>query len=113
MILFKIGKSPVYLTFVALLVVVILVIGFKAKFHKGKGTHFQGGAVSGHAAVAFCVATIVSFLSHHILVTTLSYFLALLVGESRIEGKIHSITEVVFGAILGTIIGVLIFQLLG
>ena len=113
LILFKIGKSPVYLTFVALLVVVILVIGFKAKFYKGKGTHFQGGAVSGHAAVAFCVATIVSFLSHHILVTTLSYFLALLVGESRIEGKIHSITEVVFGAVLGSIIGVLIFQLLG
>lgn len=113
LLLLKIGRSPIYLIFVALLVVILLVIGLKAKFHKGKGTHFQGGAVSGHAAISFCIATVIAFLARHVLVTTLTFLLAVLVGESRIEGKIHSLSEVVFGAIIGTLVGVLIFKLLG
>ncbi len=106
----KIRRSPIHLTFVAIFIVVFLVIGFKAKFHKGRGTHFQGGAVSGHAAISFCIATIITFIANNMLVTTLSFLLAVLVAESRIEGKIHSISEAVFGSILGILIGVLVFQ---
>lgn len=47
------------------------------------------------------------------LVSTLSYFMAFLVGESRIEGKIHSLMEVVLGALLGIIVGILVFQIIG
>ena len=85
----------------------------KAKFYKGRGTHFQGGTVSGHAAISFCIATIIAFLAHNMLVTTLVYSLAILVGESRIEGKIHTLTEVLLGAIVGTIVGILVFQIIG
>ena len=46
------------------------------------------------------------------LVSTLST-LWLLVGESRIEGKIHSLMEVVLGALLGIIVGILVFQIIG
>lgn len=113
LLIFKIRRSPIHLTFVALLLVTLLVIGFKAKFYKGRGTHFQGGAVSGHAAISFCMATIIAFLAGHMLVTTLSFLLAILVAESRIEGKIHSISEVFFGAILGTLVGILVFQIIG
>lgn len=113
LLLFKIRRSPIHLTFVALLVVILITIGLKAKFFKGRGTHFQGGAVSGHAAVAFCVATIVAFLAQNMLVTTMTYGLALLVGESRIEGKIHSFIEVVLGSILGLLVGILVFQIIG
>lgn len=112
-VLFKIKSNEIHLTFVALLLVTLLTIGFKARFYKGRGTHFQGGTVSGHSAISFCVATIISFLANHILVTTLSFGLALLVGESRIEGKIHSLLEVVYGAILGTLVGILVFQIIG
>lgn len=112
-VLFKIKSNEIHLTFVALLLVTLLTIGFKAKFYKGRGTHFQGGTVSGHSAISFCVATIISFLANHILVTTLSFGLALLVGESRIEGKIHTLLEVVYGAILGTLVGILVFQIIG
>lgn len=112
-VLFKIKSNEIHLTFVALLLVTLLTIGFKAKFYKGRGTHFQGGTVSGHSAISFCVATIISFLANHILVTTLAYGLALLVGESRIEGRIHSLLEVVYGAILGTLVGILVFQIIG
>lgn len=113
LLLFKIRNSPIHLTFVALLVVVLLVIGLKAKFFRGRGTHFQGGAVSGHSAIAFCTATITSFLATHTLVSTLTFLLAILVAESRIEGKIHSPLEVLLGALLGTIVGVLVFQIIG
>lgn len=113
LIFVKIRRSPIHLTFVALLLVVLLTIGLKSKFYKGKGTHFQGGTVSGHAAVSFAIATIVAFLAHEVLVTTLTFVLAFLVAESRVEGKIHSVLEVVLGASLGIIVGVLVFQIIG
>ena len=113
LVLFKIKSSEVHLTFVAIILVTLLTIGFKAKYYKGKGTHFQGGTVSGHSALSFCIATIISFLANHILITTLAYGLAVLVAESRIEGKIHSILEVVYGGILGTLIGIFVFQIIG
>ncbi|MBU5438255.1 diacylglycerol kinase [Tissierella sp. MSJ-40] len=113
LILYKIKNSSIHLTFVALILVVLLTIGFKAKFYRGRGTHFQGGAVSGHAAISFCIATIIAFLGKNMLVSTLSYLLAILVGESRIEGRIHSLLEVISGAALGIIIGVLVFQIIG
>lgn len=112
-ILFKIKRSPIHLTFVALLVVILVTVGLKAKFYRGKGTHFQGGVVSGHAAVSFCIATIIAFLAENTLVTALTYGLAVLVGESRIEGRIHTFFEVLLGAILGIIVGILVFQIIG
>lgn len=112
-ILFKIKRSPIHLTFVALLVVILVTVGLKAKFYRGRGTHFQGGVVSGHAAVSFCIATIIAFLAENALVTTLTYGLAVLVGESRIEGRIHTFFEVLLGAILGIIVGILVFQIIG
>ncbi len=112
-VLFKIKRSPIHLTFLALLLVVLLTIGIKARYYKGRGTHFQGGIVSGHAALAFCVATIITFLVENILVITLAFGLALLVAESRVEGKIHTFIEVVLGAALGIIIAILAFQIMG
>lgn len=113
LLLFKMKKSSIHLTFVALMIVVLLTIGLKAKFFKGRGTHFQGGTVSGHAAVSFCIATIVGFIAENMIVTTMAFGLAILVGESRIEGKIHSFLEVLLGGILGILVGVLVFQVIG
>ncbi|MFA5575745.1 MAG: diacylglycerol kinase [Tissierellaceae bacterium] len=112
-ILFKIRNSPTHLTFVALLIVTILTVGLKARFYKGRGSHFQGGIVSGHAAIAFCIATIIAFMTENMLITSLTFSLAILVGESRIEGKIHSFIEVLIGSILGILIGTLVFQIIG
>ena len=88
-------------------------MGLKSKFYKGHGTHFQGGVVSGHSAVAFCIATIVSILSENLLIITLVFGLAFLVAESRVEGKIHSAMETIIGGILGILVGILIFQIIG
>ncbi|MDY0234627.1 MAG: diacylglycerol kinase [Gudongella sp.] len=113
LIILKIKNSEIHLTFVALLLVVLLIIGFKSKFYKGHGTHFQGGIVSGHSAVAFCIATIISVISESLLIITLSFGLALLVAESRVEGKIHSLLEVVLGGVLGILVGIFIFKVIG
>ncbi|NLY46196.1 MAG: phosphatase PAP2 family protein [Tissierella sp.] len=112
-LLFKIKRSPIHLTFISLLLVILLTIGLKAKYYRGRGTHFQGGTVSGHSAIAFCIASIIAFLVENILVITLAFGLALLVAESRVEGKIHTFIEVVLGAVLGIIIAILAFQIIG
>ena len=110
-VIIKISKSPIHLTFVALILVIILTVLIKTVYSDRGGTPFQGGIVSGHASISFCIATIIAFLSQNILVVLLAYGLAILVGESRIEGEIHSLREVIFGSVLGIIVGILIFQL--
>lgn len=111
MLINKIKNSPVHLTFISLLLIIILVIYIKTKSYTG--TPFLGGIVSGHAAIGFTIATSITFLTQDALVTTLSYLTALLVAESRVELKIHSIKEVILGAILGTLITILVFQIIG
>lgn len=112
-LLYNIKSSDFHLTTVAIILVVLLTIGLKTKMYKGWGTHFQGGAVSGHSALAFCLATIISFLVKEVLIITLAFILALLVAESRVEGNIHSPIEVTLGGILGILVGILVFQIIG
>jgi diacylglycerol kinase (ATP) len=42
----------------------------------------------------------------------MAFGLAFLVAESRVEGEIHSTRETVFGAIIGILVGIIIFQLI-
>lgn len=107
-VLETVRQSDVHVTFIVLMVVVFATIAAKA--HVGRGTPMSGGMPSGHAAVAFATATAITFISNHILVASLSFLLALLVSQSRVEGKIHSLFEVMAGALLGTIITVILFQ---
>ncbi len=102
-------QSDIHITFIALMVVLFATIGAKA--YVGRGTSLSGGMPSGHAALAFATATAITFVSNHILVASLAFLLALLVSQSRVEGKIHSFLEVAAGALMGVIITVLLFQL--
>lgn len=111
LLIHKIKNSSVHLTFIALAIVIFLTVGIKTI--KKSGTPFQGGIVSGHSATAFCAATIISFIGENVLISTLAFFMAFLVAESRIEGKIHSVFEVIMGSALGFIIATLVFQLIG
>lgn len=110
-LLFKIKNSPIHLTFISIFLVIIITVVIKTIAQTG--TPFKGGIVSGHSAIGFLIATIISFLAGNVLITTLAYFMAILLGESRVEGKIHSTFEVITGAILGTLIGILVFQIIG
>ncbi len=112
-LILKIMNSPTHMTIIAIMLVMIATVGLKFLFYdKRGGTHFQGGAVSGHSALGFCAATIISTLASSTLVTVLAYLMAALIAESRVEGEIHTIGEVVAGAALGFLVGILIFQII-
>ena len=59
------------------------------------------------------MATIILFNANSALVITLGFILAMLVAESRIEGKIHKPMDTIYGAMLGIIIGIFIFLIFG
>lgn len=109
-VLIRVKQCPAHVTFISLLLVILTVVAIKA--FTGEGTPFKGGMPSGHSAVAFSIVTAVAFISEDIFVITLTFVLALLVMQSRIEAKIHSTFETIIGGILGIIITVLIFQLM-
>jgi diacylglycerol kinase (ATP) len=101
-------------TMVAILVVSIVVIMIKSL--SGKGTPLHGGTPSGHAAVAFSIATAVSLNTGNPLISLLSIALAVMVSHSRLLMRIHSMREVVLGSLVGagiTIIVLLAFKNLG
>ena len=108
-ILVKVRQTPLHIAFINLIIIVLLVFLIKAKYNSGTPLH--GGVVSGHAAIAFAITTIICFLTKNPIITTLSLFMSLLVAQSRVEGKIHSLLQVVVGAMVGVGITVFIFSL--
>ncbi len=97
---------------VALIVLAVVAIGtIFAKAAVGRGSPLQGGAVSGHAALAFAVATMLAFFYQKPLAALLAYFIALLVAQSRVEARIHRPFEVLWGAVLGTLVALAIYVL--
>ncbi|MDD2581744.1 MAG: diacylglycerol kinase [Desulfuromonadaceae bacterium] len=96
-------------TVIAILIVVIAVIIVKSA--TGTGTPLRGGIPSGHAAVAFSIATAVSLNTRDPLISVLSLLLAVMVSHSRLLIKIHSLREVVIGACIGSGITLLVLQL--
>jgi diacylglycerol kinase (ATP) len=104
----KVKSMPIHITFISLIIVIFIVIGIKAQFNEG--TALKGGMPSGHAAISFSIFIAVVFLSQDILIITLTFILAVLVVQSRIEAEIHSIKQVLAGALLGGLITLLIFQ---
>ncbi len=114
LLVFKLRASDPHLAFVAVFLVIVIVVAGKLFWmRKSGGSFFQGGAVSGHTALAFCMATIISLIVVKGLVTGLAFFTAFLVAQSRVEGKIHKVSEVVLGAIVGTLVAFIIYRLVG
>lgn len=105
----RVFASTSHLTFIAVSLVLIFVVLLKSIFFKKHTTHLQGGTVSGHSALAFCLATIAAILARNFEVSLLSFFLAILVGESRIESRIHTFREVILGAALGIFVALALF----
>ncbi|HKK00758.1 MAG TPA: diacylglycerol kinase [Desulfuromonadales bacterium] len=95
------------LAVISVLVVAMVVVMLKALL--GRGTPLHGGMPSGHAAVAFSIATAIAFSQGGILVTLLATALAVMVSHSRLVLRIHTLREVVAGAALGMVITLMLF----
>jgi diacylglycerol kinase (ATP) len=101
-------------TIVSVLVVTIVVIMVKSLTRTGSPLH--GGIPSGHAAVAFSVATAVSLNTRDPLTSLLCFALAAMVSHSRLLMRIHTVREVIIGSLIGagiTIIVTLVFKSIG
>lgn len=108
--LYRIFNRPSHLIFLVISIVTVSVLLLKSLFFKKDTSHLQGGTVSGHAAISFALATVAAILANNFEVTLIIYAIALLVAEARVEAKIHTIREVVLGAILGILVAALLFM---
>ncbi len=105
----QIKTVPVHVAVISLMVVVIMVIMLKTL--NQKGTYLRGGMPSGHSAIAFSLFTSITLLSENALVSSLSFLMGLMVLHSRVEAGIHTLVEIIMGAMLGMISTIVIFQL--
>ncbi len=107
--------TPVLLAACALLLTTVIVLVIKAA--TGHAALLRGGLPSGHAAAAFAGWTAITIVAdpyaHSGLVSMLAFLMALLVAQSRVEAGIHSALEVIAGAVIGTCVTVIIFQIWG
>lgn len=102
--------GPEYLTGLALAGTTLAVVLGKTAL--GEGQPLRGGMPSGHAAAAFSLATAGAFISRDALVALIGLGLALLVAQSRLLCRVHTLREVIAGACLGSLATLLIFQVL-
>jgi diacylglycerol kinase (ATP) len=80
-----------------------------------RGTAFRGGWPSAHAALAFGSWVAVTFVAagttFALPISAITLFLALLVAQSRMQAKIHSLAEVAAGAALGIAVTAVLFRI--
>lgn len=106
----NIKTTYVNTSIIALILVVVIVVGLKAFFRKGRP--LRGGMPSGHSAVAFSVWAAVFFMASNTYVIWITFFLAMLVAQTRVKSGIHTFKEVLVGAIIGGGITFVIFLLI-
>ncbi len=100
--------AAVHVVLTGMLLLLILIVVWKVLGEKG--TLLQGGVVSGHSAIAFFLATTILFFANNVFVAILALLLALLVAQSRVEAHIHTVQEVLIGAVLGLLLTALIYR---
>ena len=104
-----IKESEPHTIFILLVIVSIATIIAKAIF--GEGTPLKGGMPSGHSALAFSIATAISFITEEPICMMLSFLMAFITAQSRVDAEVHSLFEVIVGAIFGMLITILIFTI--
>ena len=106
-------EGPAELTLVALVLTTVIVIAAKA--YTGRGRPLRGGLPSGHAAVAFAGWMAATYIlgdsTHWFLISSITFIMALLVAQTRVESGIHSFVEVLSGGVLGALVTLVLFQL--
>lgn len=107
--LINVRTAPWHITFIALILVFGSSILGKIIFHKG--TPLRGGMPSGHSAIAFAIWTVITFFTSNSIIIALTFLMAFLIARHRVKDAIHTVWEVVAGAVLGVLLTILIFQI--
>ena len=106
----KVKNSDAFTILIILAIVSIATIIAKAIF--GEGTPLKGGMPSGHSALSFSMATIISLITENPACIIVSYIMAFVTAQSRVDSEVHTVLEVVVGGIFGIILTVLVFVLI-
>lgn len=94
---------------IAFIIVIILVVITKGYF--GRGLPLKGGMPSGHAALAFSVWVATTFMTEHFIVSILTFIGAVLIAQSRVVTRAHTIWEVILGSLMGASVTFLLFRI--
>jgi diacylglycerol kinase (ATP) len=94
---------------IAFIIVLILVIITKAYF--GKGLPLRGGMPSGHAALAFSVWVATTYITENFVASLFSFAFAIVIAQSRVGTKAHTVWEVVLGGLMGASVTFLLFRI--
>ena len=100
---FRPESPPHYMT-IMLTGVLLLVLVTIVKVLGTRGKLLKGGIVSGHTAAGFFLAATILFVSKNAIAAVLGVIMALLIAQSRVQAKIHSIQEVITGALLAILL---------
>ncbi len=73
------------------------------------GTFWRGGAVSGHSALGFLGAVGIMVLTRDLAVMILVLAMAVLLMQSRLQARIHSVQEVLLGGLFGALTGLVLY----
>lgn len=84
------------------IVLLALVIIIKAIGRTGK--LLKGGIISGHSVAGFFLAATILFLSKDAFTAVLGVIMALLIAQGRVQSKIHTLQEVVTGAVVAMLV---------
>jgi diacylglycerol kinase (ATP) len=98
------GLRVVFVGIVLLALVVVI-----SKLLSDTGSPWHGGIISGHSAIGFLLAMVICFTANNNMVAFLAILLAILVAQSRVEAGVHSLQEVVLGAILAILLTSLVY----
>lgn len=99
-------SEPVEVAAVLLAVLVAVVL---VKAAVGRGRPLHGGFPSGHAALAFAIATVLALRTRDLTVAALAGVLAAMVSHSRLLRRIHTLAEVAAGAAGGVLVAAILY----
>ena len=109
----RVEHDPQPMTVILTVCVLVLLVVAISKVLGGRGSILSGGIVSGHSALSFFLASTLIYRAMDYFTGVLALLLAFLVAQSRVEGKIHTVQEVVIGGLLGILLtsGVYFFHI--
>jgi diacylglycerol kinase (ATP) len=113
----KIGEDlgvgpPAKETIAVVAVVLLAVFTVMWKVRGRKGKLWKGGVVSAHTAAGFFLCTTIFWVSRNVSVAIMAFVMAILIAQSRVEAKIHTVMEVVTGALLATALTTAVYWLM-
>ncbi len=99
--------GPLQIVLIGMLLLAVIIVWIKRA--TGWRSFLTGGVVSGHTALGFMIAGSIALVTQSPAVSALALALALLLAQSRLQADIHKLSEVALGALLGTLLALMLF----